>query len=287
MRDKLFFFLSLQGDRYRSDGSPVNVLQDSQAWQQAVVAANTGLNSTASLLYSDFPKLNPGTPTGVTLDSYTGGDYSPYLCLDNGTGGLTTLQHRKLVNIMGVTGPDITAMGAAGCTNIPGLTTGTIGRNVSIQESSVSTFGTQTESLGNLFNGNEASLRLDYNWNASNRFYINYNYLRETDKFGPSNIAATRGFTNPQRSNFPAGTLSFVHTFSPSILNEFRAGYLQNTIGTSVSVGGIPQIHYSNTSQVGFGSYNGYPQNFKENVYTYSDMVSIGHGNHNMKASST
>jgi outer membrane receptor protein involved in Fe transport len=284
MRDKLFFFLSLQGDRYRSDGSPVNVLQDSQAWQQAVVAANTGLNSTASLLYSDFPKLNPGTPTGVTLDSYTGGDYSPYLCLDNGTGGLTTLQHRKLVNIMGVTGPDITAMGAAGCTNIPGLTTGTIGRNVSIQESSVSTFGTQTESLGNLFNGNEASLRLDYNWNASNRFYINYNYLRETDKFGPSNIAATRGFTNPQRSNFPAGTLSFVHTFSPSILNEFRAGYLQNTIGTSVSVGGIPQIHYSNTSQVGFGSYNGYPQNFKENVYTYSDMVSIGHGNHNMKA---
>ena len=114
--------------------------------------------------------------------------------------------------------------------------------------------------------------------------YINYNYLRQTDKFGPSNIAATRGYTNPTRSNFPAGTFSFVHTFSPTILNEFRAGYTQNNTDTSVSIPGVPQVHFSDTSQVGFGSYNGYPQNFKENVYTYGDMVSIGHGNHSMKA---
>jgi outer membrane receptor protein involved in Fe transport len=293
VKDKLFFFLSMQGDRFRSDGSPVPVKQDSPAWQQAVLQANTnsGLNSTAALLYNNFGTLNAGTPTSLTLDSYTGkhGGYAPFLCLDNGTGpahtpGFSTLQHQKLDSIMGVTAADITAMGAAGCTNIPGLITGTIARNVPIQESSVSTFGTQTQTLGNLFNGNEASLRVDYNWNANNRFYINYNYLRETDKFGPANIAATRGFTNPSHGNFPAGTLSFVHTFSPTILNEFRAGYLQNTLDTSVSIGGVPQIHFSNTSQVGFGSYNGYPQNFKENVYTYSDMVSIGHGNHNMKA---
>lgn len=290
VKDKLFFFLSLQGDRYKSQGLPINVLQDSQAWEQAVATANSGLNSTASLLYGTFPKLNSGSPTGLTLDSYTGGNYAPYLCLDSFTGGnpadalpFTTLQHQKLVNLMGVTAADQAAMTTAGCKNIPGLTNGAIGRGVNIQESSVSTFGTQTQNLGNLFNGNEASIRIDYNWNASNRFYINYNYLRETDKYGPSNIAATRGFTNPQRSNFPAGTLSFVHTFSPSILNEFRAGYLQNNTDTSVSIGGVPQIHFSNTSQVGFGSYNGYPQNFKENIYTYSDMVSISHGNHNMK----
>src|ERR1700675_422033 len=57
MKDKLFFFLSLQGDRYHSDGNPVNVLQDSTLWEQAVASANSGtgsLNSTASLLYSDF-----------------------------------------------------------------------------------------------------------------------------------------------------------------------------------------------------------------------------------------
>jgi outer membrane receptor protein involved in Fe transport len=298
VKDKLFFFLSMQGDRYHSDGTPVSVLQDSQLWEQAVATANgasapDSLNSTASLLYNDFGKLNQGSPTGLTLDSYVaahGGSYAPFLCLDNGTGppgfgiGFTTLQHQKLDNIMGVTAADMAAMTAAGCQNLPTSTiTGAISRSASIQESSVSTFGTQTETLGNLFNGNEASMRVDYNWNTNNRFYVNYNYLRETDKYGPANIAATRGFTNPQRSNFPAATLSFVHTFSPTILNEFRAGYLQNNTDTTVSIGGVPQIHFSNTSQVGFGSYNGYPQNFKENVYTYSDMVSISHGNHNMK----
>jgi len=295
VKDKLFFFLSLQGDRYKSQGLPINVLQDSQAWEQAVTAANTGLNSTASLLYGTFPKLNAGNPSGLTLNSYVGfdpiknpGAYAPYLCLDGFTGGnpadalpFTNLQHQKLVNIMGVTQNDLDHM--TGCVDKPGLTTGAIGRDASIQESSVSTFGTQTQTLGNLFNGNEGSLRVDYNWNTNNRLYINYNYLRETDKYGPSNIAATRGFTNPQHSNLPAGTFSFVHTFSPSILNEFRAGYLQHTLDTGVGIGGIPQIHFSNTSQVGFGSYNGYPQNFKENIYTYSDMVSIGHGNHNFK----
>ena len=34
---------------------------------------------------------------------------------------------------------------------------------------------------------------------------------------------------------------------------------------------------------MGFGSYAGYPQFFKEHIYTYSDMVSISHGNHNIK----
>jgi hypothetical protein len=301
MKDKLFFFLALQGDRYKSQGSPINISQDSPAWQQAIITADTqsGLNSTAALLNNTFGKENPGTDTGLTSDCYvytvTNGnsstpcnmigtpDYSPLLCLDNGTGGLTMLQHQKLGYIFGVTGADQTAMATAGCSNIPGLLPGTIARNVSIQQSSAATFGTQTETLGNLFNGNEASLRLDYNFNTNNRFYISYNYNRDTDQFGPSNFAAVRGFTNPQHLNFPVGTASWVHTFSPTLLNEVRVGYLQNTDDISVGTGGVPQIHFSDPSQLGFGSYNGYPQNFQENIYTYSDIVSISHGNHNMK----
>jgi hypothetical protein len=313
IKDKLFFFLSLQGDRFRSEGTPINITQESQAWDSAVINANaaSGLNSTAALLYSQFPVHNPGTPTGLTANTYFPAnyangtpDYSAAICPTGGIGGYTALQHQKLTNIFGVTAQDlanIAADNAVGninnpfgllglqCAGVPGLQTGSLmsvagGRDASIQESSVATFGTQTQTLGNLFNGNEASLRIDYNWNSNNRFYINYNYNRQTDKFGPSNIAATRGFTNPGHDNFPAGSLSFVHTFSPSVLNEFRAGYLQNTIDVSVGVPGVPQIHFSDPSSVGFGSYNGYPQNFQENIYTYSDMISIGHGNHNMKA---
>jgi len=74
-----------------------------------------------------------------------------------------------------------------------------------------------------------------------------------------------------------------VHTFSPTILNEARVGYLQNTTGITVNHGGVPAVGFADGT-AGFGSYNGYPQSFRENIYTYSDMVSISHGNHNMKA---
>src|SRR5271166_60579 len=306
IKDKLFFFLSLQGDRFSSDAVPTTITQESQAWRTAVINANTafsaaqgapGLDSPAAVLYQDFGKLNPGTTTGLTADGYTGGNYAPLLCLDatpgvglglgggppNGFGGLTTLQHQKLGYLFGVTAADQTAMAAAGCNNIPGLITGTLDRSASIQETSVSSFGTQTQSLGNLFNGNEGSLRIDYNRNANNRFYINVNYLRETDKFGACPTSAcARGFAQPLRNLFPTGSFSFVHTFSPTILNEVRVGYTQNNAIDTVKDSGVPAIGFTDGT-ASFGSYNGYPQAFKENIYTYSDMVSISHGNHNMK----
>jgi hypothetical protein len=45
---------------------------------------------------------------------------------------------------------------------------------------------------------------------------------------------------------------------------------------------GVPDIRFDDGS-MGFGSYAGYPQVFHANIYSYSDMVSISHGKHNMK----
>jgi len=294
VKDKLFFFLSLQGDRFKSSGTPITSTQETAAWRDAVVQAdiNAGLNSTAALLYGTFVPSVPGISNdGLTSDVYVTNfvgslDYSPFLCLSSNLGG-TPLMAQKWASIFGVTAQDQANMTAAGCpaADQPGLQTGTIDRaNDIIQENSVAIFKSQTGNLANanLFNGNEASLRLDYNWNSNNRFFLQYNYNRQTDQFGPCNAACTRGFGNPLRSNFPQGSLSFVHTFSPTILNEFRAGYLQNNTKITVKNGGVPAIGFGDGS-AGFGSYNGYPQEFKENIYTYSDLVSIGHGNHNMK----
>ena len=44
----------------------------------------------------------------------------------------------------------------------------------------------------------------------------------------------------------------------------------------------MPQLTLDD-GNAGFGSYNGYPQLFKEHEYSYSDMVSINHGAHNVK----
>jgi outer membrane receptor for ferrienterochelin and colicin len=296
VKDKLFFFLSLQGDRFKTTGTPITVTQESATWRNAVIQADTnaGLNSTAALLYKTFVPSVTGAGNGLTADAYVNTfnglpantpnpDYTPFLCQSGGVG--TQLQAQKWASIFGVTATEVANMTTAGCGIIPAVQTGTINRSTDvIQESSTAIFKTQTGGLGNgnLFNGNEASLRVDYNWNSSNRLYLQYNYNRQTDSFGPCNAACTRGFSNPLRNNFPQGSFSFVHTFSPTILNEFRAGYLQNNTKITTNHGGVPAIGFGDGS-AGFGSYNGYPQSFKENVYTYSDLVSISHGNHNIK----
>jgi outer membrane receptor for ferrienterochelin and colicin len=291
MKDKLFFFLALQGDRFKTQGTPITVLQETPAWSAAVIQANaaSGLNSTAALLYSDFAPANAGQPTGLTANTYfptqpmsNTPDFSSALCLTNGFGGYTTLQHQKLVSIFGVTSQDLANLTLDGCGNAPGTQNGTLDRNAPIQANSVATFGTQTQSLGNLFNGNEGSLRVDYDWNASNRFYIQYNYDRNTDSYGPCNAACTRGFSNPFRALLPQGSVSFEHIFSPNVLNTFHAGYAEENTLITTNHGGVPAIGFADGS-AGFGSYNGYPQAFKDNIYTYSDMVSITHGNHGMK----
>jgi Carboxypeptidase regulatory-like domain/TonB dependent receptor len=287
IKDKLFFFGSYQGDRFTTSGTPQTTLLETPEWRSTVAAAFP--NSTANLLYSNFqPSLSGGN--AVSLDQYMNGgepygfSYGDYLCPDFvGAANAAKFQH-----LLGVTAADQTAMAGklastgAPCSTIPAVTAGVVNRSAPFQATGVAIFKSQTQTLGNLFNGNEGSLRLDYDPNANNRFYAQFNYLKSTDSFGPCNAACTRGFTNPQRGLFPSGQFSFVHTFSPTILNEFRLGYVQNNTLISTGIPGVPQVNFDDGT-AGFGSYNGYPQTFKEHIYTYSDMVSISHGNHNMK----
>jgi Carboxypeptidase regulatory-like domain/TonB dependent receptor len=291
IKDKLFFFGSYQGDRFKTTGTPQTVTEESPEWRAAVVAADaaTGTKSVAGLLYNNFvPTLSGGT--AFTLDQFVNGGNSPsgltgygqFLCPDNTNAAIAA----RFANLMGVTAADQADMTTAGCSAIPGLQTGTMNRAAPFELNSVSIFGSQVQTIGNLFNGNEGSGRIDFNPNASNRLFVEFNWLKTTDGFGPCNAACGRGFVNPSRSIFPTGSFSFVHTFTPTILNEFRVGYTQNNIGFTVGIPGVPQVGVGGAlddGSIGFGSYSGYPQFFKEHIYTYSDMVSISHGNHNIK----
>jgi hypothetical protein len=273
IKDKLFFFGSYQGDRFKTTGTPQTTLQESPEFRQAVIAALP--NSTAALLYKNFvPTLGGSNP--VSLDGYTGGDYSFYLCPQDSSPEAAALATR-FQSFLGVTATDVTN-GGCGLSTQPGM----VDRSAPFQEQSVAIFGSQVQTLGNLFNGNEASGRIDFNPNASNRLFLQFNWLKTTDIFGPCSDACTRGFGNPARSIFPSGMFSYVKTFSPTVLNEFRAGYTQNNTAVDVSIPGVPQVLFGDGT-AGFGSYNGYPQFFKEHIYTYSDMVSISHGSHNIK----
>jgi hypothetical protein len=298
IKDKLFFFGSYQGDRFKTTGTPQSVNIESQDWRTAVATALP--DSTAALLYKFKPSLGGNNP--VSLDGYFGNpyggntgstepfgfSYADYLCPDF----VGAINAARFQTLLGVTANDVAAMGqplvstGAPCAATPGIQAGTMNRSAPFELSSVAIFGSQVQTIGNLFNGNEASARIDFNPSASNRLFVDFNWLKTTDQFGPCNAACGRGFVNPSRSIFPTGGLSFVHTFSPTILNEFRVGYTQNNTGNNVGLPGIPQIGVGgilDDGTMGFGSYAGYPQFFKEHIYTYSDMVSISHGNHNIK----
>src|SRR5439155_26959471 len=88
----------------------------------------------------------------------------------------------------------------------------------------------------------------------------------------------------PTVAKFPNGQISYIHTFGPAGPSEFRAGYALHIAGdVSVATPGVPDLRFDDGT-MGFGSYAGYPQVFHENIYSYSDMVSISHGKHSMKA---
>jgi hypothetical protein len=305
IKDKLFFFGSYQGDRFKTVGAPQTTIIESPEFRQAVSTAFP--NSTAALLYKNFKPALGGSSVASTLDTYVPGTqntdptdtatyvptsvvpvgtpiYSGYLCPDNfpGSDPLGATLAPKFSSLLGVTSNDIAIMNYQGCSSTPGAVAGAVSRTAPFEMNSVALFGSQTQTLGNLFNGNEASLKLDYDWNANNRMFLQFNWLKETDTFGPCNAACTRGFTNPSRSILPSGMFSYVHTFSPTILNEFRAGYTQNNTSIDTAIPGVPQVNFDDGT-AGFGSYSGYPQFFKEHIYTYSDVVSISHGNHNIK----
>src|SRR6266566_5985592 len=302
VKDKLFYFLSYQGSRFKTVGAPNPITLESPEWRNAVHQADLGVSSgipatsAADFLYGGFlPNVSQSTPA-FTLDQYIGSantvldygfsTYVDYLCPDsygpNGLGGAPTLNQAtaiaaRMQSILGVLPSDnfgsIPILGGAPCSVTPGQQPGTVSRTAAgsslpFEVNSVSLFKSQTGSGGNsnLFNGNEYSGRIDYNWNASNRLSGAFNWSRATDQTGGCGPSCTRGFHNPTITREPNGNFSYVHTFSPAVLNEFRAGYLQNVILTNTAFGGVPSVGFDDGS-VGFGSYNGYPQFFKENIY--------------------
>jgi hypothetical protein len=273
IKDKLFFFGSYQGDRFKTTLPPASITVESPDWRQAVIAGSP--NSVAALLYKNFAPSVIGTSNGTTLNSFAANaagvpDFTQYLC------GFPSLRP-----VLGVTAQDVTNA-APTCTLTPQA--GTANRNAPFLNNSTAISGAQAQLLGNLFNGNEGMGRIDYNWSTSNRLFVSFNYDHNTDSFGGlnCNTNCTRGFSNPNNNYFQNGQLSWVHTFSPTVLNELKVGYTQNNTQIVANLPGVPQVTFLD-GVTGFGSYSGYPQFFKDHEYTYGDMVSISHGSHNIK----
>jgi hypothetical protein len=80
--------------------------------------------------------------------------------------------------------------------------------------------------------------------------------------------------------------LTWNHTFSPTLLNTFKASYLRHTLNFPPAPGtfGTPGYYTVDGMSVDLGSSTGLPQFFTENQFQYLDTISIVHGKHSFKA---
>jgi hypothetical protein len=295
IKDKLFFFAAYQGDRFLTSSAPSITTVESPAWRDAVAAANP--NSVANVLYQSFkPSVDLGADTTfANLDAYVSGGGSPsgnayttylcdsYLSASSGPGSQGLAMAKRLANVIGVTASESAFLSAAGSGCSPlAPQVGTFDRaNSAFIDDTVVTSNSRTQD--NLFNGNEGSLRIDWNPGSKDRIALSFNSQRSNDEFNTGGLNQNaRGFYSPVKNWDPNFRFSLVHTFSPTVLNEFRAGYAATLQKFTAGNPGVPQIYFGDLS-VGFGAYSGYPQTFHDNIYTYSDMVSVTRGNHNIK----
>jgi len=296
-KDKLFFFGGYEGERFRTE-VPAQYTSETPEWRQAVQSALP--NSVAALLYQDFPGPTP-TEGFTTIEEVFDADFhlNPcYMYSEYGIGveafpggpnwGDPQATANRIAAVVGVTQGENAAIQSYIDTNCPGMFTapaeqpGAISRSAAIFGLANAKYATRTS--GAFYNGNQWITRIDYQGDKT-RIFGRFFWSAQDEPNIDFTDSPVRGFLAPGKRVYPNGAFSIVRNFSPSIVNEFRFGYTRRKTSAipDPTQFGVPAIYFDG-GEVPFGSYNGYPQFFIENVYQYSDLVSIIKGKHTLKA---
>jgi len=174
IKGKLFFFGAFQNDHFNTVAPPTSITIEDPAFRQIV--AQTFPTSVANTLYSRFTPTVPGSESLTMADYVAGGNsgtgftsFGQYLCPDNYTGSSSSAfgaDPRGAAYMPGLFAKlfGYSAADDAGCTGataasmgVPYNLAGLARRNTPFQDTSVALFNSQTQTLGNLFNGREWS----------------------------------------------------------------------------------------------------------------------------------
>jgi Carboxypeptidase regulatory-like domain/TonB dependent receptor len=130
-------------------------------------------------------------------------------------------------------------------------------------------------SRGNQYNG-----RVDYNL-TSNDLIAGSVYFTKLDSYGSANGNSRPMGDNAFKPLNSAGTLIYIHTFSPSVINELRGNFTRfydNGVkdGGGVINFGIPEVHTEGLpfNSIQWGLPQGIGRFFAQNTYEVRDTVS-------------
>ncbi len=151
-------------------------------------------------------------------------------------------------------------------------------------------------------NADQGDGKIDWNINQTNRLFFRYSEERQ-DNPSSSSVAIVPTANGEGYAKIRSGVVNWVHFFSPSVTNEFRAG--ANYVGLTTAAGntpsslgdfgqtiGIPNANESgpgllelnilNGTATGLGGSNNV-QDFYDTVFQYEDNLSITRGKHTVK----
>jgi hypothetical protein len=147
-------------------------------------------------------------------------------------------------------------------------------------------YGDTTVRDGYSLNENKVSFKFDHKITNSDQFSASYMF-DDGDQFwkygGGDNTIGPPSYSPGRSQNLG---LSWNHTFSPTVLNTFKASYLRHRSDYPVTSGyeGIPSIYtYFDSLTVGLGQSAAMPQFFTDNQFQYQDHISFVKGKHSFK----
>jgi Carboxypeptidase regulatory-like domain len=268
-KDKWFFFGSYEGERSRIF---IPELEQIESPQFRSLVEGAAPSSVAALLYNNFPGPAP-TSNIQTLAQYvaTSPNNTTGVC---GTAAVPTL-NAACVKSYGLNASS--GLGAALLAN-PNLPTyGTVDAAAEVQ------------TYQQFYDGNQWSTRIDYQGEKNKVFGSYFNddyadpfYTPAANGGAAAALVGVRGFASPTHNAFPHLALNWTRSISPTAVNEMRFGWNRNVGDIGANNAGVPEITFY-TGEVDFGNYSGYPQIFHEEVFQYSDLVTISHGKHTLK----
>ncbi|MFZ0800402.1 MAG: carboxypeptidase regulatory-like domain-containing protein, partial [Terriglobales bacterium] len=288
IKDKTFFYFTAEAHRLRI-GSPLSV---NTTTDQFLNFVNTGA-------FASFMESNPGGICEVLAGTTCPGTFSTNSApqAPNSTLGPVFSQEIKqqanfVVCVVGSascvipTSPSNPKGNAAGglwtggLLGLPGLFYTDASGNP------VAPYGTTVVSQPQITNQMRYDTKVDHKIGSKDQINAAYLYdnVDSTVPYGGNNVAGPTEYVHGRAQN--AG-VTWSHTFSPTILNQARMGYVRHTANFpgDPTVGNMPStLSALDSPTFGLGNSAAIPQLFTENEFVYKDDLSVTKGKNNFKA---
>ena len=140
---------------------------------------------------------------------------------------------------------------------------------------------TDTSSL----NENRGSVKLDHKLGERDQLHFTYlaDLNRTTNNHGGGDQTPGVAYEQVGGGQLFGGT--YIHTFSTTLVNEFKASFLRHVSNFDApGTTGVPSTYTFDPLQTGFGATSGFPQLFTENQFGYEDSITKTLGHHTVKA---